>query len=169
MQAVEGSLLVVDASQGVEAQTLANVYQAIDADHEIVPVLNKIDLPAADIERVSEQIEDVIGIDASDAVQISAKTGLGIPDVLEAIVHRLPAPKGDRDAPLKAMLVDSYYDAYLGVVVIVLLALPRPVRRSWGRCGRRRRPRRRPLPSKARAGRAPLCVAAAAAVAFSAG
>ncbi len=119
MQAVEGSLLVVDASQGVEAQTLANVYQAIDADHEIVPVLNKVDLPAAEPERVAEQIEDVIGIDASDAVLISAKTGLGIPDVLEAIVNRLPAPKGDRNAPLKAMLVDSYYDAYLGVVVII--------------------------------------------------
>ncbi|SMX24630.1 translation elongation factor 4 [Boseongicola aestuarii] len=119
MQAVEGSLLVVDASQGVEAQTLANVYQAIDADHEIVPVLNKIDLPAADVQRVSEQIEDVIGIDASDAVQISAKTGLGIPEVLEAIVARLPAPKGDRDAPLKAMLVDSWYDSYLGVVVMI--------------------------------------------------
>ncbi|MER5170872.1 translation elongation factor 4 [Thioclava sp. GXIMD2076] len=119
MQAVEGSLLVVDASQGVEAQTLANVYQAIDADHEIVPVLNKIDLPAAEPERVKENIEDVIGIDASDAVEISAKTGLGIPDVLEAIVHRLPAPKGDRDAPLKAMLVDSWYDSYLGVVVLI--------------------------------------------------
>ncbi|MEM8818723.1 MAG: translation elongation factor 4 [Pseudomonadota bacterium] len=119
MRAVEGSLLVVDASQGVEAQTLANVYQAIDADHEIVPVLNKIDLPAAEPERVSEQIEDVIGIDASDAVQISAKTGLGIEEVLEAIVTRLPAPEGDPDAPLKAMLVDSYYDAYLGVVVLV--------------------------------------------------
>ncbi|WP_420396914.1 translation elongation factor 4 [Nioella sp.] len=119
MQAVEGSLLVVDASQGVEAQTLANVYQAIDADHEIVPVLNKVDLPAAEPERVAEQIEDVIGIDASDAVLISAKTGVGIPDVLEAIVTRLPAPGGDRDAPLKAMLVDSYYDAYLGVVVII--------------------------------------------------
>jgi GTP-binding protein LepA len=119
MQAVEGSLLVVDASQGVEAQTLANVYQAIDADHEIVPVLNKVDLPAAEPERVAEQIEDVIGIDASDAVLISAKTGIGIPEVLEAIVTRLPAPKGDRDAPLKAMLVDSYYDAYLGVVVII--------------------------------------------------
>src|SRR5690606_15923820 len=119
MRAVEGSLLVVDASQGVEAQTLANVYQALDADHEIVPVLNKVDLPAADTARVSEQIEDVIGIDASDAIHISAKTGVGIPDVLEAIVKRLPAPKGDRDAPLKAMLVDSYYDAYLGVVVIV--------------------------------------------------
>ena len=119
MQAVEGSLLVVDASQGVEAQTLANVYQAIDADHEIVPVLNKIDLPAADIDRVSEQIEDVIGIDATDAVQISAKTGVGIPDVLEAIVERLPSPEGNRDAPLKAMLVDSWYDPYLGVVVMI--------------------------------------------------
>ncbi|PWE32028.1 elongation factor 4 [Maritimibacter sp. 55A14] len=119
MQAVEGSLLVVDATQGVEAQTLANVYQALDADHEIVPVLNKIDLPAAEPARVAEQIEDVIGIDASDAVHISAKTGLGIPDVLEAIVTRLPAPKGERNVPLKAMLVDSWYDAYLGVVVLV--------------------------------------------------
>ncbi|MBC7153200.1 MAG: elongation factor 4, partial [Rhodobacteraceae bacterium] len=119
MRAVEGSLLVVDASQGVEAQTLANVYQAIDAGHEIVPVLNKIDLPAAEPERVKEQIEDVIGIDASQAIPISAKSGLGIPDVLEAIVTRLPAPKGDRDAPLKAMLVDSWYDAYLGVVVLI--------------------------------------------------
>ena len=119
MRAVEGSLLVVDATQGVEAQTLANVYQAIDADHEIVPVLNKIDLPASEPERVCEQIEDVIGIDASDAVHVSAKTGLGIPDVLEAIVTRLPAPSGDRDAPLKAMLVDSWYDPYLGVVVMI--------------------------------------------------
>ncbi|MEG3661097.1 translation elongation factor 4 [Celeribacter halophilus] len=119
MQAVEGSLLVVDATQGVEAQTLANVYQAIDADHEIVPVLNKIDLPAAEPERVCEQIEDVIGIDASEAIEISAKTGVGIPDVLEAIVTRLPAPKGERDAPLKAMLVDSWYDPYLGVVVMI--------------------------------------------------
>jgi GTP-binding protein LepA len=119
MRAVEGSLLVVDASQGVEAQTLANVYQAIDANHEIVPVLNKIDLPAAEPDRVKEQIEDVIGIDASDSVLISAKSGLGIPEVLEAIVHRLPAPKGDRAAPLKAMLVDSWYDAYLGVVVLI--------------------------------------------------
>ncbi|WP_072776726.1 translation elongation factor 4 [Marivita hallyeonensis] len=120
MQAVEGSLLVVDASQGVEAQTLANVYQAIDADHEIVPVLNKVDLPAAEPDRVREQIEDVIGIEAHDAVEISAKTGLGIPDVLEAIVHRLPAPKqGDPNAPLKAMLVDSKYDQYLGVICIV--------------------------------------------------
>ena len=119
MRAVEGSLLVVDASQGVEAQTLANVYQAIDAGHEIVPVLNKIDLPAAEPEQVRAQIEDVIGIDAADAVLISAKSGLGVADVLEAIVTRLPAPKGDREAPLKAMLVDSWYDAYLGVVVLV--------------------------------------------------
>ena len=119
MKAVEGSLLVVDASQGVEAQTLANVYQAIDADHEIVPVLNKIDLPAAEPDRVRQQIEDVIGLDATDAVEISAKTGIGIPDVLEAIVTRLPAPTGDASAPLKAMLVDSWYDAYLGVVVLI--------------------------------------------------
>ncbi|WP_410216943.1 translation elongation factor 4 [Paracoccus sp. (in: a-proteobacteria)] len=119
MRAVEGSLLVVDATQGVEAQTLANVYQAIDAGHEIVPVLNKIDLPASEPDRVKAQIEDVIGIDASEAIAISAKTGLGIPDVLEAIVTRLPAPKGDRDAPLTAMLVDSWYDAYLGVVVMI--------------------------------------------------
>jgi GTP-binding protein LepA len=119
LAAVEGSLLVVDASQGVEAQTLANVYQAIEVDHEIVPVLNKIDLPAAEPERIKEQIEDVIGLDASEAVLISAKTGLGIEDVLEAIVKRLPAPSGDREAPLKAMLVDSWYDTYLGVVVLV--------------------------------------------------
>ncbi|GGY47527.1 elongation factor 4 [Parvularcula lutaonensis] len=119
LAAVEGSLLVVDASQGVEAQTLANVYQAIEVDHEIVPVLNKIDLPAADPDRVKEQIEEVIGLDASDAVEISAKTGMGVPDVLEAIVNRLPPPKGDPDAPLKAMLVDSWYDPYLGVVVLV--------------------------------------------------
>ena len=118
LAACEGSLLVVDASQGVEAQTLANVYQAIANNHEIVPVLNKVDLPAAEPERIRQQIEDVIGIDASDAVPISAKTGLGVPEVLEAIVHRLPAPKGDRDAPLKALLVDSWYDTYLGVVVL---------------------------------------------------
>src|SRR6202140_1497137 len=119
LAACEGSLLVVDASQGVEAQTLANVYHALDAGHEIVPVLNKIDLPAAEPDQVKQQIEDVIGIDASDAVMISAKPGLGIDEVLEAIVHRLPAPKGDRDATLKALLVDSWYDAYLGVVVLV--------------------------------------------------
>ena len=120
LAACEGSLLVVDASQGVEAQTLANVYQAIEQDHEIVPVLNKIDLPAADVDAVSEQIENVIGLDASDAVQISAKTGIGIDEVLEAIVTRLPAPQtGDADKPLKAALVDAYYDPYLGVVVIV--------------------------------------------------
>ena len=120
LAACEGSLLVVDASQGVEAQTLANVYQALDNNHEIVPVLNKIDLPAAEPERVKEQIEDVIGLDASDAVPISAKSGLGIDLVLEAIVNRLPAPKeGDSEKPLKAMLVDSWYDAYLGVIVLV--------------------------------------------------
>lgn len=119
MRAVEGSLLVVDSTQGVEAQTLANVYQAIDADHEIVPVLNKIDLPASECDRVAEQIEDVIGIDATDAIQVSAKTGVGIKETLEAIVNKLPAPEGNRDAPLKAMLVDSWYDAYLGVVVLV--------------------------------------------------
>ena len=119
MRAVEGSLLVVDSTQGVEAQTLANVYQAIEADHDIVPILNKIDLPASDCDRVAEQIEDVIGIDASGAIRVSAKTGLGIMETLEAIVTKLPAPKGDRTAPLKAMLVDSWYDAYLGVIVLV--------------------------------------------------
>src|SRR6478752_3208702 len=119
LAACEGSLLVVDASQGVEAQTLANVYQAIDNGHEIVPVLNKVDLPAAEPAKVKQQIEDVIGLDASNAIEISAKTGLGIEEVLEAIVTRLPAPKGDRDAPLKALLVDSWYDVYLGVVVLV--------------------------------------------------
>jgi GTP-binding protein LepA len=119
LAACEGSILVVDASQGVEAQTLANVYQAIDNNHEIVPVLNKIDLPAAEPERIRQQIEDVIGLDASDAVLTSAKTGVGIHELLEAIVHRLPAPKGDAEAPLKALLVDAWYDAYLGVVVLV--------------------------------------------------
>src|SRR5687768_15361988 len=120
LSACEGSLLVVDASQGVEAQTLANVYQAIDNNHEIVVVLNKIDLPAAEPERIKEQVEEVIGLDASQAVYISAKTGLGIPDVLEAIVHQLPPPReGDINAPLKAMLVDSWYDTYLGVIVLV--------------------------------------------------
>jgi GTP-binding protein LepA len=119
LAAVEGSLLVVDATQGVEAQTLANVYHAMEVDHEIVPVINKVDLPAADVDRVKQQIEDVIGLDASDALEISAKTGLGIDTVLEAIVHRLPAPKGTLDAPLKALLVDSWYDTYLGVVVLI--------------------------------------------------
>ncbi len=119
LAACEGALLVVDASQGVEAQTLANAYLAIDAGLDIVPVLNKIDLPAAEPDRVRQQIEDVVGIDASDAVMISAKTGTGIEDVLEALIHRLPAPKGDADAPLKALLVDSWYDAYLGVMILV--------------------------------------------------
>jgi GTP-binding protein LepA len=119
LAACEGSILVVDASQGVEAQTLANVYQAIDNNHEIVPVLNKIDLPAAEPERIRQQIEDVIGLDASGAILTSAKTGAGIHELLEAIVHRLPAPKGDASAPLKALLVDAWYDAYLGVVVLV--------------------------------------------------
>jgi len=119
LAACEGSLLVVDASQGVEAQTLANVYQAIDNNHEVVPVLNKVDLPAAEPEKVKQQIEDVIGLDASDAILISAKTGQNIEEVLEAIVTRLPPPKGDREAPLKALLVDSWYDAYLGVVVLL--------------------------------------------------
>ena len=119
LAACEGSLLVVDATQGVEAQTLANVYQALDNDHEVVPLLNKIDLPAAEPDRVRQQIEDVIGLDAHDALEISAKTGRGVEEVLEAIVRRLPAPKGDARAPLKALLVDSWYDSYLGVVVLV--------------------------------------------------
>jgi GTP-binding protein LepA len=119
LAACEGSILVVDASQGVEAQTLANVYQAIDNNHEIIPVLNKIDLPAAEPERIKQQIEDVIGLDASDAVEISAKSGLNIGAVLEAVVKRLPPPQGDADAPLKALLVDSWYDPYLGVVILV--------------------------------------------------
>ncbi len=119
LAACEGSLLVVDASQGVEAQTLANVYLAIDNNHEIVPVLNKIDLPSAEPDRIKQQIEDVIGIDTSEAVLTSAKTGLGIEDVLESIVTRLPAPKGDASAPLKALLVDSWYDSYLGVIILV--------------------------------------------------
>lgn len=119
LAACEGSLLVVDASQGVEAQTLANAYHAIEANHEIIPVLNKIDLPSADPERVSKEIEDVIGIDTSDAIRVSAKTGLGIDELLEAMVKRLPPPKGDRNAPLKALLVDSWYDPYLGVVTLV--------------------------------------------------
>ena len=119
LAACEGSLLVVDASQGVEAQTLANVYQAIENDHEIVPVLNKIDLPAAEPERIRTQIEDVIGIDASEAIMTSAKSGIGIEEVLEALVERLPPPVGDAEAPLQALLVDSWYDAYLGVIVLV--------------------------------------------------
>ncbi|MCQ9156439.1 translation elongation factor 4 [Acidomonas methanolica] len=119
LAACEGSLLVVDASQGVEAQTLANVYQAIDAGHEIVPVLNKVDLPAADVDRTRAQIEEVIGIPADDAVEVSAKTGLNIEGVLEALVTRLPPPKGDRAAPLQALLVDSWYDPYLGVIILI--------------------------------------------------
>ncbi|MGH6905185.1 MAG: GTP-binding protein, partial [Geminicoccaceae bacterium] len=119
LRACEGSILLIDATQGVEAQTLANAYQAIEADHEIIPVLNKIDLPAAEPERVKEQIEDIVGLDASDALLISAKTGAGVDAVLEAIVTRLPAPEGDLHAPLKALLVDSWYDAYLGVVTLV--------------------------------------------------
>ena len=119
LSACEGSLLVVDASQGVEAQTLANVYQAIDADHEIIPVLNKVDLPAAEPERVRNQIEEVIGLDASEAVEISAKTGLNIKAVLESLVEKLPPPKGDENEPLKALLVDSWYDAYLGVIALI--------------------------------------------------
>jgi GTP-binding protein LepA len=119
LAACEGSLLIVDSSQGVEAQTLANTYLAIDASHEIIPILNKIDLPAAEPERVRQEIEDVVGIDASDAIKVSAKTGEGVADVLEALVARLPAPTGDRDAPLKALLVDSWYDSYLGVIVLV--------------------------------------------------
>ncbi len=119
LAACEGALLVVDAAQGVEAQTLANVYQSIEHDHEIVPVINKIDLPAADVDKVRKEIEDIIGLPADDAVLTSAKTGIGIDEVLEAIVTRIPPPKGDRDAPLKAMLVDSWYDPYLGVVILV--------------------------------------------------
>src|SRR6187200_655487 len=119
LAACEGALLVVDAAQGVEAQTLANVYQSIEHDHEIVPVINKIDLPAAEPEQVRKEIEDVIGIDASEAVLTSAKSGIGIDDVLEAVVRKIPPPKGDRTAPLKAMLVDSWYDPYLGVVILV--------------------------------------------------
>ncbi len=119
LSACEGSLLVVDASQGVEAQTLANVYQAVEADHEIVPVLNKIDLPAAEPARVQAQIEEVIGLPADDAVPASAKTGEGIAEILEAVVTRMPPPAGDADAPLTALLVDSWYDAYLGVMTLV--------------------------------------------------
>ncbi|MAS87934.1 MAG: elongation factor 4 [Micavibrio sp.] len=119
LAACEGSLLIVDSTQGVEAQTLANVYQAVDHNHDIIPVMNKVDLPASDLDKTAEEIENVIGLDATDAVAVSGKTGLGIPDLLEAIVTRLPAPKGDPNAPLKALLVDSWYDNYLGVVVLV--------------------------------------------------
>lgn len=119
LAACEGALLIVDASQGVEAQTLANVYMSIENDHELIPVLNKIDLPAAEPDRVRQQIEDVIGLDASDAIEASAKSGIGIDEILEAIVERLPAPEGDADAPLQAMLVDSWYDTYLGVVLLM--------------------------------------------------
>ena len=119
LAACEGALLVVDAAQGVEAQTLANVYQSIEHDHEIIPVINKIDLPSAEPEKVRHEIEDIIGLDASNAVLASAKTGIGIDEILDAIVERIPAPKGDADAPLKAMLVDSWYDAYLGVVILI--------------------------------------------------
>ena len=119
LAACEGALLVVDAAQGVEAQTLANVYQSIEHDHEILPVINKIDLPAAEPEKVKKEIEDIIGLDASEAVLASAKSGIGIEEILEQIVQKIPAPKGDRDAPLEAMLVDSWYDPYLGVVILV--------------------------------------------------
>src|SRR5882757_9138926 len=119
LAACEGALLVVDAAQGVEAQTLANVYQSIEHDHEIVPVINKIDLPAADPDKVKAEIEEIIGLDASNAVLTSAKSGIGIQEVLEAVVTRIPPPKGDSDAPLKAMLIDSWYDPYLGVVILV--------------------------------------------------
>src|SRR5207237_1057241 len=119
LAACEGALLVVDAAQGVEAPTLANVYQSIEHDHEIVPVINKIDLPAADPEGVRQEIEEIIGLDASGAVLASAKTGVGIEQVLQAIVDKIPPPKGDANAPLKAMLVDSWYDPYLGVVILV--------------------------------------------------
>ena len=119
LAACEGALLVVDAAQGVEAQTLANVYQSIEHDHEIVPVINKIDLPAAEPEKVRAEIEDVIGLDASEAVLASAKSGIGITEILEAVVTKIPPPEGDREAPLKAMLVDSWYDPYLGVVILI--------------------------------------------------
>ena len=132
LAACEGSLLIVDASQGVEAQTLANAYLAIDADHEVVTVLNKIDLPSAEPERIKEQIEEVIGLDASEAVLISAKTGAGIQDVLEALVNKLPSPTGDAKAPLQALLVDSWYDSYLGVIILVRImrGFSRSARRS---------------------------------------
>jgi GTP-binding protein LepA len=148
LSACEGALLVVDASQGVEAQTLANTYLAIENDLELIPVLNKIDLPSAEPDRIREQIENIIGLDASDAVLTSAKTGLGIEDVLEAIIAKVPAPKGDRNAPLKALIFDSWYDSYRGVIVLfriidgvpekgdedqVLQYRPRTPRRDLGR------------------------------------
>jgi GTP-binding protein LepA len=119
LAACEGALLVVDAAQGVEAQTLANVYQSIEHDHEIVPVINKIDLPAAEPDKVRKEIEDIIGLPADDAILTSAKSGIGIEEVLDAVVARIPPPKGDSEAPLKAMLVDSWYDPYLGVVILI--------------------------------------------------
>ena len=119
MASCEGSLLVVDSSQGVEAQTLANVYQAIENNHEIIPVLNKIDLPSSEPEKVKKQIEDVIGLDASNAILVSAKTGNGVDELLEAIVERLPCPKTVEDTTLLAMLIDSWYDPYLGVIILV--------------------------------------------------
>ncbi|MCK5916911.1 MAG: GTP-binding protein, partial [Cocleimonas sp.] len=119
LSACEGALLVVDASQGVEAQSVANCYTAMELDLEVVPVLNKIDLPAADVDRVSEEIEEVIGIDATDAIHVSAKTGIGIEDLLEQLVERIPPPKGDPEAPLKALIIDSWFDSYLGVVSLV--------------------------------------------------
>ena len=119
LYACEGSILIVDSTQGVEAQTLANVYQALDINHEIIPVLNKIDLPASDLERTNKQIEDVIGIDTSKAVPCSGKTGEGIDEILEQIIETLPAPKGKKNEKLKCLLVDSWYDSYLGVVILV--------------------------------------------------
>ena len=119
LYACEGSILIVDSTQGVEAQTLANVYQALDMNHEIVPILNKIDLPASDLERTTKQIEDVIGIETSNAIPCSGKTGEGIDEILENIVNHLPPPKGNKDKILKCLLVDSWYDTYLGVVTLV--------------------------------------------------
>ena len=119
LSACEGSLLIVDSTQGVEAQTLANVYQALEINHEVIPILNKIDLPASDIEKTKKEIEDVVGIDTSSAIACSGKTGEGIEDILEAIINKLPAPKGSDDQQLKSLLVDSWYDSYLGVVILV--------------------------------------------------
>ena len=119
LSACEGSLLIVDSTQGVEAQTLANVYQALEINHEVIPILNKIDLPASDIEKTKKEIEDVVGIDTSNAIPCSGKTGEGIDDILEAIINNLPSPKGKKDEKLKCLLVDSWYDSYLGVVILV--------------------------------------------------